>query len=73
MTSNNRNAQILEALTKAPSGLTVVELSLLLNRTGGDITKGISVLRKSHSIITKYCVQQFNNRKTAQYSLIASS
>lgn len=70
MSSNNRNAQILEALVKVPSGLTVVELSLLLNRTGGDITKGISVLKKSHTIITKYCLQQFNNRKTAKYSLV---
>ena len=69
MSSNNRNAQLLEVLINNPSGLTVVELSLLLNRTGGDITKGISVLRKNHTIITKYCVQQFNNRKTAHYTL----
>jgi hypothetical protein len=72
MTGNNRNAQIIEALTKVPSGLTVVELSLLLNRTGGDITKGISSLRKTHNIVTKYCVQQFNNRKTSRYSLVES-
>jgi hypothetical protein len=67
----SREAEILDALIVVPSGLTVVELSLRLSRTGGDITKGISVLRKTHKIRTKYLILQFNNRKTAHYSLIA--
>lgn len=68
-----RNAQILEALTKNLSGLTVIELSLLLNRTGGDITKGISSLRKNkHEIQVRYCVQPYNKRKTAHYTLKVS-
>ena len=47
----SRDAAILEALTKTPAGLTVVELSLILNRTGGDITKGVSSLKKAHNIV----------------------
>jgi predicted transcriptional regulator len=65
----SRDAAILEALTKTPAGLTVVELSLILNRTGGDITKGVSSLKKAHNIVTKHCMQEFSRRKTVKYIL----
>lgn len=67
-----RDAAILDALNKVPAGLTVVELSILLNRTGGDITKGISILKKTHNIISKVQIQDYNRRKTVKYTLVAA-
>jgi hypothetical protein len=64
-----RQAAIIEALSVFDSGLTVMELSYLLDRTGGDITKGVSGLRQHGKIATEYFIQDQHNRKTARYRL----
>lgn len=67
MTIYHRNKEILTALTNNPEGLTVLDLSVFLYRTGGDITKGVSELMNTHTIIKEFCVHQGNGRKTVRY------
>lgn len=67
---SNRQSEIVEALSVFDSGLTVMELSHLLDRTGGDITKGVSRLRKTDNIQTQYRIDENHRRKTALYRLV---
>ena len=68
MSTTNRQAQIIEALTVFENGLTVMELSFLLDRTGGDITKGVSTLRSTHNIKAETLISD-HNRKTVRYMM----
>lgn len=67
---SNRQSEIVESLSVFDSGLTVMELSHLLDRTGGDITKGVSRLRKTDNIQTQYRIDENHRRKTALYRLV---
>lgn len=64
--------EVLNALEVFTNGLTVAELQQLLGRTGGDVTKAISVLKQEQSadILSKVEFNPYNNRRTNRYTLI---
>lgn len=71
MSDMSREISIINVLSAyGDKGVTVAQLSQILNRTGGDITKGVSVLirmQKPVSKITEYDV--FTKRRTVRYIL----
>jgi hypothetical protein len=68
MSKTDRQVAIVEALTVFDKGLTVMELSTLLDRTGGDITKGVSNLRSTRNIKAEILISE-HNRKTVRYTM----
>ena len=67
----NCKADTLKALELFPNGLTVAELQQLLGRTGGDITKAVSVLKHEQiRINSKTEINPFTNRRTVRYTLV---
>lgn len=66
-----RSAQLLEVLGLfGRDGATVAELSLLLNRTGGDITRGMTDVIRAQNRIEKYTeYHPVTKRRTVRYIL----
>lgn len=66
-------ADTLKALEVFPNGLTVAELQQLLGRTGGDVTKAVSDLKRDQERIeSKVEFNPFTKRRTVRYTLKAA-